>query len=54
MKAMALRDILIHPDPRLKTVADPVSDATELKSLADDMLEHFLPKPDLVIFLDAP
>ena len=45
---MALRDILIHPDPRLKTVADPVAgidDAT--KKLADDMLETMYAAPGI-------
>jgi len=33
------RPILIHPDPRLKKVCDPVSDVSdELRALADDML----------------
>ncbi len=36
---MAIRPILIHPDPRLKTVCEPVPDITdELRALADDML----------------
>ncbi len=39
MIPMAIRPILIHPDPRLKTVCDPVPDITdELRTLADDML----------------
>ena len=43
---MALKDILIHPDPRLKKVADPVHDiGDDLRRLADDMLEtmYFAP-----------
>ncbi|MEM9426920.1 MAG: peptide deformylase [Pseudomonadota bacterium] len=44
---MALRDILIHPDPRLKAVADPVSDPTELRTLADDMLETMYHAPGI-------
>ncbi len=44
---MALRDILIHPDPRLKTVADSVSDASEMKTLADDMLETMYHAPGI-------
>ena len=45
---MALRDILIHPDPRLKTVADPVADFDDgLKALADDMLETMYAAPGI-------
>ncbi len=45
---MALRDILIHPDPRLKTVADPVGDfSDELKKLANDMLETMYAAPGI-------
>ncbi len=45
---MALRDILIHPDPRLKKVADPVADvSTELRRLADDMLETMYDAPGI-------
>ena len=45
---MALRDILIHPDPRLKTVADPVSEVDDrLKKLADDMLETMYHAPGI-------
>ncbi|MBM9593634.1 peptide deformylase [Roseitranquillus sediminis] len=43
---MALRPILIHPDPRLKAVADPVDDISdELRQLADDMLETMYDAP---------
>ncbi|WP_172330757.1 peptide deformylase [Mangrovicoccus sp. HB161399] len=36
---MAILPILIHPDPRLKTVCEPVPDMSdELRTLADDML----------------
>ena len=36
---MTLRPILIHPDPRLKTVCKPVTDITDdIRRLADDML----------------
>ena len=36
---MTLRPILIHPDPRLKTVCKPVTDLTDdIRRLADDML----------------
>ncbi len=39
MIAMAILPILIHPDPRLKTVCEPVPDMSdELRTLADDML----------------
>ncbi len=45
---MALRDILIHPDPRLKTVADPVSEVDDgLKKLAEDMLETMYHAPGI-------
>ncbi|WP_299755282.1 peptide deformylase [uncultured Boseongicola sp.] len=47
---MALKSILIHPDPRLKSVADPVS-ASEvdkaLRRLADDMLETMYDAPGI-------
>jgi peptide deformylase len=43
---MAIRSILIHPDPRLKTVADPVAGVDdELRQLADDMLETMYDAP---------
>jgi peptide deformylase len=45
---MALRDILIHPDPRLKKVADPVGDVTDdIRRLADDMLETMYDAPGI-------
>ena len=45
---MALRDILIHPDPRLKKVADPVPDISdEIRRLADDMLETMYDAPGI-------
>lgn len=45
---MALRDILIHPDPRLKRMADPVSEITaDLERLADDMLETMYNAPGI-------
>ena len=45
---MALRDIIIHPDPRLKTVASPVEDIDiGLKRLADDMLETMYHAPGI-------
>ena len=40
------RNILIHPDPRLKKVCAPVADITdELRKLADDMLETMYDAP---------
>jgi peptide deformylase len=45
---MALRDILIHPDPRLKKVADPVPEISdEIRRLADDMLETMYDAPGI-------
>ncbi|RYH11782.1 peptide deformylase [Tropicimonas sp. IMCC6043] len=45
---MTLRSILIHPDPRLKKVCDPVPDITdELRRLADDMLETMYDAPGI-------
>ena len=45
---MSLRNILIHPDPRLKKVADPVPSITdELRRLADDMLETMYDAPGI-------
>lgn len=45
---MALREILIHPDPRLKKPADPVTEITdELRRLADDMLETMYDAPGI-------
>ena len=47
---MALKSILIHPDPRLKSVADPVY-ASEVdkacRRLADDMLETMYDAPGI-------
>lgn len=41
-----LRDILIHPDPRLKKLCEPVTDITdELRSAAADMLETMYAAP---------
>ena len=43
-----IRPILIHPDPRLKKVCDPVSDLSdELRKLADDMLETMYDAPGI-------
>ncbi|MGP1356307.1 peptide deformylase [Roseicyclus sp.] len=42
------RPILIHPDPRLKKVAEPVRDVSdELRRLADDMLETMYDAPGI-------
>ncbi len=42
------RQILIHPDPRLKKVADAVPDISdELRMLADDMLETMYDAPGI-------
>ncbi|PHP28455.1 peptide deformylase [Limimaricola cinnabarinus] len=45
---MTLRPILIHPDPRLKTLAEPVPAITdEIRRLADDMLETMYDAPGI-------
>ena len=45
---MSIRPILIHPDPRLKKVADPVSEITpDLGKLAEDMLETMYDAPGI-------
>ena len=45
---MSLLDILIHPDPRLKKVATPVSGVnTDLRRLADDMLQTMYEAPGI-------
>lgn len=45
---MSLRNILIHPDPRLKKAAAPVASVTdELRRLADDMLETMYNAPGI-------
>jgi peptide deformylase len=42
------RNILIHPDPRLKKVCAPVADLTDtLRTLADDMLETMYDAPGI-------
>lgn len=42
------RDIIIHPDPRLKKLCDPVADVTgDLRELADDMLETMYAAPGI-------
>ena len=45
---MTLRSILLHPDPRLKSVADPVATVDKtLHALADDMLETMYDAPGI-------
>ena len=45
---MSLRPILIHPDPRLRKLAEPVPDLSdELRQLADDMLETMYEAPGI-------
>ena len=47
MKRM-IRPILIHPDPRLKKVAEPVADITDaLRKTADDMLATMYDAPGI-------
>ncbi len=42
------RNILIHPDPRLKKVCTPIADITDdLRKLADDMLETMYDAPGI-------
>lgn len=48
MNDMTLKSILIHPDPRLKSTAAPVTDFDKkLKRLADDMLETMYDAPGI-------
>lgn len=45
---MSIRPILIHPDPRLKKVAEPVASVTdELRILAEDMLATMYDAPGI-------
>lgn len=45
---MTLRPILLHPDPRLKKVCDPVPQVTrDLGALADDMLQTMYDAPGI-------
>ncbi len=45
---MTIRPILIHPDPRLKTLSRPVADLSdELRQLASDMLETMYDAPGI-------
>ena len=42
------RNILLHPDPRLKKVAKPVADLTDdLRALSDDMLKTMYEAPGI-------
>ncbi|MGM9402652.1 peptide deformylase [Aliiroseovarius sp. KMU-71] len=48
MQHMTIKPILIHPDPRLKKVADAVPDLSDdLRTLADDMLETMYDAPGI-------
>ncbi|WP_375254136.1 peptide deformylase [Yoonia sp.] len=45
---MTVKNILLHPDPRLKKVATPVASVSdELRRLADDMLETMYQAPGI-------
>ena len=45
---MTIRNILLHPDPRLKKAADTVGEITdEIRALADDMLETMYAAPGI-------
>ena len=45
---MTLQNILIHPDPRLKKVTDPVTSVNDdIRRLADDMLETMYDAPGI-------
>jgi peptide deformylase len=45
---MAIRDVLIHPDPRLKKVCDPIPEVTaEIEKLAEDLLETMYDAPGI-------
>ena len=48
MSPMAIRPILIHPDPRLKKLAEPISEVTDaIRLLAGDMLETMYDAPGI-------
>ncbi len=48
MRVMSLRPILIHPDPRLKRVADPIARITpEIETLAADMIATMYDAPGI-------
>ena len=42
---MSLRRILIHPDPRLQTPCEPVTDVAAVRGLAEDMLATMYDAP---------
>ena len=45
---MAVRDIIIHPDPRLKKASMPVAEVTsEVRTLAEDMLQTMYEAPGI-------
>jgi len=45
---MTVRPILIHPDPRLKKVADPIADVnSDIRKQAGDMLETMYDAPGI-------
>lgn len=44
---MALREIIVIPDPRLKLVSEPVEVDTAVRKLADDMLETMYDAPGI-------
>lgn len=45
---MTLRPIIIHPDPRLKKVCDPIMSVDDdIRQLADDMLETMYDAPGI-------
>jgi len=45
---MSLREIIIHPDPRLKKVCTPVPDiSAQMRKLADDMLQTMYEAPGI-------
>lgn len=48
MPRMTLRNILIHPDPRLKKVCEPVTEVgAKIRKLANDMLETMYDAPGI-------
>ncbi|MEM9436942.1 MAG: peptide deformylase [Pseudomonadota bacterium] len=45
---MAIRPILLHPDPRLKKLAEPVAEITDaVRKLGEDMLETMYDAPGI-------
>lgn len=45
---MSIKPILIHPDPRLKKLAEPIASVTpEIEALADDMLATMYDAPGI-------